>query len=42
MDEATKQFLAPWLMIYAGASLLGIWGMVLKYLDKRDRKRQQQ
>lgn len=42
MDEPTKHFLTPWLMIFAGASLLGIWGTVLKYLDKRDSKRQQQ
>ena len=28
-------------MIFAGASLLGIWGTILGYLDKRDEKRQQ-
>jgi hypothetical protein len=42
MDEPTKHFLIPWLMAEAGAALLLLWGVVLIYLEKRDRKRQQQ
>jgi hypothetical protein len=42
MDETTKQFLIPWLMVFAGGASLGVWAMILEYLDKRDRKRQQQ
>ena len=42
MDEPTKRFLIPWLMAEAGGFLLLLWGFVLKYLDNRDRKRQQQ
>ena len=41
MDEPTKRFVIPWLMVDAGGALLLLWGLVLKYLDKRDRKRQQ-
>jgi hypothetical protein len=42
MNQATKQFVIRWLMVDAGAVLLLLWGTVLKYLDKRDQKRQQQ
>lgn len=42
MNEATKQFVIRWLMVDAGVALLLLWGTVLKYLDRRDRKRQQQ
>ena len=42
MNDPTKQFLMRWLMVDAGVALLLLWGVVLIYLDKRDRKRQQQ
>lgn len=42
MDEQTKRFVIPWLMAEGGVALLLLWGTVLKYLDRRDSKRQQQ
>ena len=42
MDAPTKQFVVRWLMVYSSAAVILIWGLVLMFLEKRDRKRQQQ
>jgi hypothetical protein len=42
MDTPTRQFIVRWLMVCSSATVILIWGLVLMYLDNRDRKRQQQ
>jgi hypothetical protein len=41
-NTPTKHFVVRWLMVYSGATVILIWGLVRMYLEKRDRKREQQ